>query len=104
MNPQRLAHLKALMADDPHDPFLPYAIAQEYTAAGLWEEACREFEVLVTDFPSYLPTYYQYGVALVKVDRLQDAVDVLRLGLGLARRHKDFKTAGEIEGLLEDLD
>lgn len=92
------------MADDPHDPFLPYAIAQEHTAAGLWEDACVEFAALVERFPAYLPTYYQYGIALVKVDRISEAIEVLQRGLGLARRYKDFKTAGEIEGLLEDLD
>jgi predicted Zn-dependent protease len=104
MNPLRLAQLKALMATDPDDPFLPYAIAQEHTAAGLWEEACIEFEGLVERFPDYLPTYYQYGVALFKLDRLAQAIVILQLGLGLARRYKDMKTAGEIEGLLEDLD
>lgn len=92
------------MAADPHDPFLPYAIAQEYVSAGQWDEACLAFGELLDDFPNYLPTYYQYGVALVKVDRLADAVDILQRGLGLARRQREMKTAGEIEALLEDLD
>ena len=92
------------MADDPHDPFLPYAIAQEHTAAGLWEEAIAQFAALVERFPEYLPTYYQYSVALVKTDRLPLAIEILQRGLGLARRYKDFKTAAEIEALLEDLD
>ncbi len=93
-----------MMADDPHDPFLPYAIAQEHTAAGLWEEAIPEFATLIDRFPDYLPTYYQYSIALVKTDRLPLAIDILQRGLGLARRYKDSKTAGEIEALLEDLD
>jgi predicted Zn-dependent protease len=104
MNPQRLAQLREMMAADPEDPFLPYAIAQEHTSAGLWEEACAEFAALAERFPGYLPTYYQYGVALIKQDRLEEAIKVLERGLGLARRYKEFKTAMEIEALLEDLD
>lgn len=104
MNPQRIAQLRVLQASDPTDPFLPYAIAQEYVSGEDWTHAEEEFSALIERFPDYLPAYYHHGLVLVRLDRVTEAWRVLEEGLNLARNLKDFKTAGEIEALLEDLE
>lgn len=104
MNARRIAQLKALMEADPHDPFLPYAIAQEYMAAEKWGEAITLFASLTEDFPDYLPAYYHYGISLVTANHVEEAIQVLRKGHDLAQRQRDGKTAGEIAALLEDLE
>jgi predicted Zn-dependent protease len=104
MNPHRLAQLKALMAEDRNDPFLPYAIAQEYISGEQWADAEWEFAALIGNFPDYLPAYYHYAIALVKQGKVDGAVVILKRGYELAKVKKDGKTAAEIEALLEDLE
>jgi tetratricopeptide (TPR) repeat protein len=104
MNPQRIAQLQALMVIDKTDPFLPYAVAQEYMSGEEWAEAAGIFAQVNIDFPEYLPAYYHYGLALVQLGNVNSAIQVLQAGMQLARQQKDFKTAAEIEALLEDLE
>lgn len=92
------------MATDKADPFLPYALAQEYMSGELWGEAAIQFAACAHDFPDYLPAYYHWALALIKTDDLPTATDVLKRGLTLAQKQKQGKTAAEIEALLEDLD
>ena len=104
MNPQRIAQLRALIPQDSTDPFLPYALGQEYVSGEAWADAAAQFEACARDFPDYLPTYYHWGRVLIQVDEIQQAQMVLERGLVLARQQKDGKTALEIEALLEDLE
>ncbi|MFM2375920.1 MAG: hypothetical protein RLZZ165_1017 [Bacteroidota bacterium] len=103
MNPERIAQLHTLIALDPEDPFLPYAIAQEYLSGEQWQEASRQLERVRADFPDYLPTYYHLGLAYAKMAELHRAAEILSLGTALAKAQKDAKTLLEIASLLEDL-
>ena len=102
MNHQRIAQLKALMATDKSDPFLPYAVA--HMAAENWTEAAAQFAEVTSNFPEYLPSYYHHGLALVKLGNIAAALEVLSIGFQLAKNQKDGKTAAEIEALIEDLE
>lgn len=92
------------MVIDPFDPFLPYAIAQEYLSGEYWAEASYQLKGVLADFPEYLPAYYHLGLALVKLGEVDHAVKILQVGMALAKTQKDGKTAAEIEALLEDLE
>jgi tetratricopeptide (TPR) repeat protein len=104
MNDQRIAQLKLLQASDPSDPFLPYAIAQEYMAGANWEAAITQFEALTNNFPEYLPAYYHFGLALLQANNVEKSITILRQGMALAKTQRDGKTANEIEALLEELE
>lgn len=57
MNTTLLEKLLVFYQEDPHDPFNLYALALEYQKhdAG---KAAEFLELLLHDFPTYLPTYY----------------------------------------------
>lgn len=104
MNDKRVLQLEAMMASDPNDPFLPYAIAQEFAAAQKWEAASSRLEAIYAQFPDYLATYYQWGMALIHLDQLAKAMDVLQKGYTLANRLADRKAANEIAALIEEIE
>ena len=104
MKDKRLAQLEQMRVSDPADPFLTYAIAQEYVGVQNYGAARVEFEGLMARFPEYLPGYYHYALTLCELGEQGWAVEVLGKGLELARAQGDRKTAGEIGELLEDLE
>lgn len=104
MNEKRLALLSQMLEADPADPFLRYGIALEYLNAGDYKGAVGHFETLVAAHPDYVPTYYQYGVALVQAGDVEAAVEVLEKGVVVANEAGERKTANELAMLLEDLE
>lgn len=104
MNEKRLAHLNQMLTADPEDPFLLYAIALEYMNGERLEEARTGFKSLMDRHPSYVATYYQYAIVLVKSGELEEAEKVLATGIELARKAGEMKTANELAMLLEDLE
>ena len=99
----RKQQLEAMLALDPNDPFLHYGLAMEYVSAGDDAEAVRRFQGLFTVAPDYVPAYLQAGQALVRLDRVDEARDVLRRGMAAAQRQRNDHAYGEMEGLLESL-
>ena len=57
----RIEMLKAYIADDPADPFLPYALALEYVRLNKNEDAISLLEKVLNLNPDYLPAYYHLG-------------------------------------------
>ena len=56
MSAERLAQLRALLADEPGDAFLRYAIALELKRVGNMEEAVADLEALLRDHPAHVPS------------------------------------------------
>src|SRR5262249_21971012 len=52
---ERLQQIRALLADDPADPFLRYGLAMEYAGQGDDATAARHFRDLITASPEYVP-------------------------------------------------
>jgi Flp pilus assembly protein TadD len=99
----RKQHLEQMLADDPKDPFLHYGLAMEYISAGDDAEAVRRFHELFAVAADYVPAYLQAGQALARLDRLDEARDVLRRGLVVAQSKHEEHAYGEMQGLLESL-
>ena len=104
MNEKRLAHLSQMLEADPDDPFLRYAMALEHLNGGGFEGACSRFKELAEARPDYVPTYYQYAMALVQMGDLETAVPVLEKGIKVAYAAGEIRTVNELEMLLEDLE
>jgi len=96
----RKAQLQALLADDPHDPFLRYAFAMEHESEGDTTGAIVQLETLLKDSPEYVPGFLQVGQLLIKADRLDEAKEMLTMGMQVAFKQADHHAYQEMEGIL----
>ena len=102
---QRLEKLKQMEAQKPDDPFLKFAIAQEYVGMNDDIRAKQYFELLLQRYPHYLPVYYQFGKLHERFNNIKLATDIYTAGIVIAKAINDLKTAGELNEalmLLED--
>jgi len=99
----RKEQLAEMLAEEPNDAFLRYALAMEYLGEGNDEEALREFRQLLEQSPDYIPGYQQTGQALLRRGQLEEARDVLNRGVVEARKQGDQHAAEEMSGLLATL-
>jgi tetratricopeptide (TPR) repeat protein len=80
MAAERLAQLRAMLAEEPGDPFLRYAIALERKRAGDMEGAAEDLAQLVREDPKYIACYYQLGLVLADLGRTAEAIGVCDVG------------------------
>jgi Tfp pilus assembly protein PilF len=99
----RMEQIEALLADDPSDPFLRYGLAMEYVSAGDDVTAADHLVRLAND-ASYVPAFLQAGQVLARLNRVEEACDLLRRGVAAARQQGDAHAEGEMAGLLASLE
>lgn len=99
----RIAQLKAYLAESPGDSFLKHALALEYIK--LQEDAvAREvFEELLAADPGYVGSYYHLGKLLERIGQGEAAVAVYEKGMSVAREKKDMHAYNELQAAHEDL-
>ena len=99
----RINILKNFIAEDPGDPFNYYALALELKQSSA--EECKSLLLkLSSDFPDYLPSYYQLALVHEESNEHQKAVEYAKKGIELASQQKDRKTAAELKQLLSQLE
>ena len=96
MSHQRLDQLLAMLADDPGDPFLRYAIALEHKRAGNMQQAVDDLTVLLKEEPTYLACYYQLALLLTEIGHTAEALNVCELGAERCRIAADRKALAEL--------
>jgi Tfp pilus assembly protein PilF len=101
---ERMAQLRALLADDPADPFLRYGLAMEYAGQGDDATAATHFRDLLAADPGYVPAYLMLGQTLARLGEDDEAKDVLRRGVAAAQRAGNEHARGELQGLLDSLE
>ncbi|MEZ4358572.1 MAG: hypothetical protein R3B48_00210 [Kofleriaceae bacterium] len=99
----RVATFQSFIARAPRDPFPRYGLAMELRSRGQLDDAWAAFEVLLSEFPSYVPTYLMAGQMLVTLGRTADAARVLRDGVAQATASGDAHARGELEAALAEL-
>ncbi len=80
MNTSRLEQLRTMLAEEPGDAFIRYAITLELKRAGDMEGAANDLHALITEDPKYIACYYQLALILADLGRLQEAVDTCEAG------------------------
>lgn len=76
----RLAQLQALLAEDPKDAFVRYAIALEHKRMGAMDQAAEALEALLHDEPKYIAAYYQLALVLADLGRAHEAIHTCEIG------------------------
>jgi len=99
----RREKIEAMLADDPHDVFLRYSLAMELAKQEQHDEALERFVELQQDDPPYVPAFFMAGQQLAELARVEEAREVLRRGIELARVQGDTHAAGEMSELLASL-
>src|SRR5438876_2708868 len=93
----RKTQLETMLAADPADPFLRYALAMELEAAGDSDGAIVQLQTLLRDTPEYVPGFLQAGQLLIKADRKTEAQEMLRMGMQTAFKQADHHAYEEME-------
>lgn len=104
MNPTRLQKLQEMEAAQPQDAFLKFAIAQEYMSGEQYAEALKYYTILITDFPDYVPTYYQLGKLYETTNEIEKAVSTYKTGVEKAQAVNDLKTVNELRVALWEVE
>lgn len=100
MSQDRLSALLDFYRDDPDDPFVRYALAQEYLGRGDSEQALATFEALVAEQPDYVGTYYHLGKLYETLGRTDAAVQTYQAGIETAGRASDLHARAELQSAL----
>lgn len=96
----RLETLLQYHDEDPDDPFIRYALAQEHLKRGEANDALQYFERLADDHPDYVGTYYHLGKLYEALGRSDDAIRTYQTGIGYAARASELHARSELQGAL----
>jgi Tfp pilus assembly protein PilF len=99
----RKQQFEEMLLEDPGDSFLRYGLALEFVGEGNDAEALSHFQALLEADPNYVPGYHQSGLAFVRLGRVEEAGNVLRQGIDVARRQGDMHAAEEMGALLDSI-
>jgi Flp pilus assembly protein TadD len=100
----RKQQIEEMLAEEPNDPELRYALAMEHVSAGDDENAIRCFQELGTLRPDYVPAYFHLAQALIRRGRTDEARPVMERGITTARSKGDHHAADELQGLLSSIE
>jgi predicted Zn-dependent protease len=92
--------IKGMLALEPGDAFLRYALAMELAKRGEHEGAMVEFRTLVGQSPDYVAGYFMGGRTCEQMGEVEEAKKWYRDGIAAANRVGDAHAAGEIAGAL----
>lgn len=99
----RREKIEAMLADEPQDVFLRYSLAMELDKEGDHDQSLDLLTELIEGDPPYIPAYFMAGQQLARIDRVNKARDVLRVGIDVARQQDDAHAAGEMSEFLASL-
>ena len=103
--PTRLEQLQQMLAQEPNDEFLQYAISLEYFSVGNFTKALECFKIILNTKPDYLAAYYQTGKCYEELKQIEEAKNIYNRGIELAQKQNKNKTFNELREalfLLED--
>jgi predicted Zn-dependent protease len=101
MAAERLAQLQALLAEQPNDPFLLYAVAIEIVSKQPYEAGAL-FENLLKNHPNYLATYYMAAQYYAETNQNEKAEQTYKQGIELAQQQGELKTLAELKNAYQN--
>lgn len=104
MSAERLEQLRAMLADEPGDLFLRYAITLELKRNGEVEQAIAGLEAILGEEPKHIASYYQLATMLADLGRIDEAAEVCEAGSMQCLVTGDRKARSELLALKEALE
>ncbi len=98
LNTIRINFLEKERQENPDDPFLMYALAQEYLQDEP-ELSWNLFKTLLQQHPDYLPSYQAAAQFMIERGYKDQAKAVIEKGIQLAKSQQNDKTAAELARL-----
>jgi thioredoxin-like negative regulator of GroEL len=102
-SPTRREKLEAMLADEPGDQFLRYALALELEKEGEHERSMELLRSLMAQTPPHVPSFFRAGQHLARQGRTDEARALLREGIEEARRQGESHAASEMGTMLANL-
>lgn len=96
----KIDQIRKMLAVEPNDLLLNYALAMELLGAGQADEALSQFDRVIAIDPAYSAAYMQKAKALIDLNRHEDARGVLQAGIAVALDRGDFHAKDKMEELL----
>lgn len=100
---ERIAKLLQYLEQSPKDCFLHHALALEYVKLGDEQHAREQFEINLTNDPTYVATYYHLGKLLERVGKPDEAIPIYEAGMAAAKKAGDMHAYNELQAAYEDL-
>lgn len=97
----KIEQLKALLKDVPDEPFVLFALAQEYAKKGDLTVAVQYYERLAATAPDYTGTYYHLGKLYEQLGETARAISVYQKGMEITRNKNDHHALSELQSALE---
>jgi Tfp pilus assembly protein PilF len=85
----RIEQIKALIADEPHDAMLRFALGNEHFQLAQYAEAIEALTAAIDIDPEYAFVYIQLAEAYEKSGQLEHARQTIEAGRGPAARNGD---------------
>lgn len=102
MNQDRIQKLREYLKETPDDPFLLYALAEEYKNNDPGKAREYYLELLAKN-PDYLPTYYQAASLFYEIGNTQKAKALFEKGMQLAKSQNETHTYKELNQAYNEL-
>ena len=100
----RREQLESMLADSPSDTFLRYALAMEWASEESHERSLEIHQGLMKDEPPYVPSFFMSGQQLAELDRIEEAIEILKQGIQQAEIQNNLHAAGEMRQFIDSLE
>jgi Tfp pilus assembly protein PilF len=100
----RITQIQGLLKEEPEDNFLQHALALEYIKIGNDADAKRLFERILNREPGYVGSYYHLGKLLERMGETQQAIQIYKKGMEIAKSASDTHAFNELQAACEDLE
>ena len=100
----RIQQLEALIAQQPNESFLFFALAKEFEKLGEYDKAIAHYESIIHKNPEYIGAYYHLGKAYELVEQPEKALAIYQQGMRIAEKIQDLHSLAELKNANTNLE
>lgn len=93
----RIDQIREFLNENPNDPFLHYALAQEFLKLGDKDSALEKYLYLVENHPKYVATYYHLGKLYYEMGQKPMALEYFEKGIVIAKEVGELHSLSELQ-------